>query len=42
MVKSIADQARVRTPSFLGYIFKFSLPFMFPMLAIVWWMFFRR
>jgi Na+/H+ antiporter NhaD/arsenite permease-like protein len=41
MVKSIAEQAKVNAPSFLGYIFKFSLPFMLPMLAIVWWIFFR-
>lgn len=41
MVKSIADQQKVHTPSFLGYIAKFTLPFMLPMLAIVWWIFFR-
>jgi Na+/H+ antiporter NhaD/arsenite permease-like protein len=41
MVKSIAEQAKVNAPSFLGYIFKFSLPFMLPMLVIVWWIFFR-
>lgn len=41
MVKSIADQQKVNTPSFLGYIFRFTLPFMLPMLAIVWWLFFR-
>ncbi|MHB1308395.1 MAG: sodium:proton antiporter [Limisphaerales bacterium] len=42
MVKSIADQQKVNTPTFLGYVFKFSLPFMVPMLALVWWMFFRN
>ena len=42
LVKSIADQARVRTPSFLGYIFKFTLPFMLPMLLIIWSIYFRR
>jgi Na+/H+ antiporter NhaD/arsenite permease-like protein len=41
LVKSIADHARVHTPTFLGYVFKFTLPFMFPMLAVVWWIFFR-
>lgn len=41
MVKAIADQNKVHTPSFLGYIFKFTLPFMLPMVAIVWWLFFR-
>ena len=42
MVKSIADQQKVNMPSFLGYIFKFALPFMLPMLLIVWWLFFRH
>jgi len=42
MVKSIADYQKVRTPTFLGYVFKFTLPFMVPMLLIIWWLFFRR
>ena len=42
MVKSIAVQQKVRTPSFLGFIFKFTLPCMVPMLLVVWWIFFRR
>lgn len=42
MVKSIADQQKVNLPSFLGYIFKFTLPLMLPMLVIVWWVFFRH
>ncbi len=41
MVKAIADHSGVRTPSFLGYIGRFTLPFMLPMLAVVWWIFFR-
>jgi Na+/H+ antiporter NhaD/arsenite permease-like protein len=41
MVKSIADQQKIHTPTFLGYVFKFTLPFMLPMLAIVWLLFFR-
>ncbi len=41
MVKAIADQQKVHTPDFLGYIFKFTLPFMLPMLLFVWWVFFR-
>ena len=41
MVKAIADHQRVRMPTFLGYVFKFSLPFMLPMLGTVWWLFFR-
>lgn len=41
MVKAIADQQNCRTPSFLGYIGRFTLPFMLPTLVIVWWLFFR-
>jgi Na+/H+ antiporter NhaD/arsenite permease-like protein len=41
MVKSIADQQKIRTPTFLGYVFKYALPFMLPMLIVIWWFFFR-
>jgi Na+/H+ antiporter NhaD/arsenite permease-like protein len=41
MVKSIADQQGIPTPGFLGYIFKYTLPFMLPMLIVIWWLFFR-
>ena len=41
MVKAIADQQRVHTPSFLGYVVRFTLPCMAPMLLIIWWLFFR-
>ena len=41
MVKSIADHQKVHTPSFMGYVFKYTLPFMIPMLLLVWWLFFR-
>jgi Na+/H+ antiporter NhaD/arsenite permease-like protein len=41
MVKAMADQNRVRTPTFLGYFFKFTLPFLLPMLVLVWLLFFR-
>jgi Na+/H+ antiporter NhaD/arsenite permease-like protein len=41
MVKAIAEHQKVRTPHFMEYIFKFSLPFMLPTLAVVWWLFFR-
>jgi Na+/H+ antiporter NhaD/arsenite permease-like protein len=41
MVKSIAEHQKAHTPTFLGYIFKYTLPFMLPMLLIVWWLFFR-
>ena len=39
MVKSIADSAHVHTPSFFGYVFKYSLPILFPILAIGGWLF---
>lgn len=42
MVKSIADHQKVRTPGFLAYIFKFTLPFMLPMLIVVWLLFFLK
>ncbi len=42
MVKAIAEQSRVpNVPTFLGYIFKYTLPFMVPMLILVWLLFFR-
>src|SRR5882724_2345878 len=41
MVKAIADHQKVKTPGFLAYVFKFTLPFMLPMLLIVWWIFFH-
>lgn len=41
MVKAIADQSGVKTPSFVEYIFRFTLPFMVPMLILVWVVFFR-
>jgi Na+/H+ antiporter NhaD/arsenite permease-like protein len=37
MVKSIAEKADVNTPSFVGYILKFSIPILLPVLAIVGW-----
>ena len=42
MVKSIADHQKVRTPGFVSYIVRFTLPVMLPMLVLVWWLFFRR
>ena len=38
MVKAIAEKAKVRTPSFLDYIFRFSLPILIPILALVGWL----
>jgi Na+/H+ antiporter NhaD/arsenite permease-like protein len=37
MVKSIAEEAGVKVPSFLGYLFKFSIPILLPILLIVGW-----
>jgi Na+/H+ antiporter NhaD/arsenite permease-like protein len=42
MVKAIADHKKIHTPTFLGYIFKYTLPFLLPMLAAVWLLFFRK
>jgi Na+/H+ antiporter NhaD/arsenite permease-like protein len=39
MVKSIADRAGVRTPTFFGYVFNYSLPILFPILAFGGWLF---
>lgn len=41
MVKSIADQQKIHAPSFLGYVFKYTLPIMIPVVAVIWWIFFR-
>jgi len=39
MVKSIADQSGVHTPHFLEYIYKYSLPILIPIFALVWLLF---
>jgi len=39
MVKSIADHQKVETPGFAGYLFKFSLPILIPLYALIWWIF---
>ncbi len=41
MVKAIAGQNGVRMPSFAGFILKFSLPCLLPVLALIWLVFFR-
>ncbi|WP_404420643.1 sodium:proton antiporter [Nibricoccus sp. IMCC34717] len=41
MVKSIADAAGAKTPSFFGYIVKYSGPVLFPILALSGWLFLR-
>ena len=39
MVKSIAQSAGVHCPSFFGYIFKYSVPILLPILLLVGWIF---
>ncbi|MFC4871160.1 sodium:proton antiporter [Negadavirga shengliensis] len=40
MVKSIAEQSGIRMPSFFGYIIRFSIPLLLPILLITWLVFF--
>ncbi len=41
MVKSIAEQAHVKMPSFFGYMVKYSIPILLPVCALIWFIFFR-
>jgi Na+/H+ antiporter NhaD/arsenite permease-like protein len=41
MVKAIAEHQKVRTPGFLGMIFKYTLPGMVPLLVLIWLLFLR-
>ena len=41
MVKSIAEQVGIKMPSFFGYIIRFSIPFLLPLLLLVWLLFIR-
>ncbi len=41
MVKAIADHQKVHTPGFLGFVFHYTLPYMLPMLVLVWFLFLR-
>jgi len=40
MVKSIADAGGVKTPGFLEYIYKYTLPVLIPVYVLVWAVFF--
>jgi Na+/H+ antiporter NhaD/arsenite permease-like protein len=40
MVKSIADKAGVKMPSFGEYIYKYSIPYLLPVLILVWIVFY--
>ncbi len=39
MVKSIADNQNVETPSFFEYMYKYSLPILLPLYLLIWWLF---
>jgi len=41
MVKSIAEQANIKMPSFFGYMIKYSIPILVPIFALVWFLFYR-
>lgn len=40
MVKAIAESSGVETPSFVGYVVKYSLPVLVPIYVLVWLVFF--
>ena len=42
MIKAIAGQEKIRVPGFLGFIFKYALPFLVPALILISWMFFKK
>jgi len=37
MVKAIADKSKVHAPSFLAYMYRFSIPILLPVLIVVGW-----
>jgi Na+/H+ antiporter NhaD/arsenite permease-like protein len=41
MVKAMAEQHGVKMPGFLEFVLKYSLPFLLPVLAVLWAVFFR-
>jgi Na+/H+ antiporter NhaD/arsenite permease-like protein len=40
MVKSISEQVGIKMPSFFGYILRFSIPILIPLLFLTWLVFF--
>ncbi len=40
MVKSIAESAGIKMPSFFGYVFKYALPILIPIYILIWYLFF--
>jgi hypothetical protein len=41
MVKAIAGQEKIPMPGFLGFVLKFTLPFLVPALITIWLLFFH-
>ena len=41
MIKSIAEKYNIKMPTFFGYIFKYSMVYLFPVLFFVWFLFCR-
>jgi len=39
MVKAIAEQAGIKMPSFFGYVFRYTIPFLLPVLFLTWLVF---
>lgn len=42
MVKSIAEQMGIHMPSFFGYILRYSIPILLPILFVIWLIFFTH
>jgi Na+/H+ antiporter NhaD/arsenite permease-like protein len=40
MVKSISESSGIEMPSFFGYLFKWSIPILFPLFILVTYLFF--
>ena len=41
MVKAIADTSGVKTPSFFGYILRYTIPILLPIFTLIWLLFVR-
>ncbi|MBI2095628.1 MAG: sodium:proton antiporter [Candidatus Omnitrophica bacterium] len=42
LVKSIAERQKAKTPSFFGYLFKYSAPVLLPLFTLIWIFFFKK
>jgi len=42
MVKSISEHLGAKCPSFFGYVGRYAIPVLLPVLILVWWLFFRN